>query len=337
MAKMTDVAKLAGVSPSTVSRVLAGGDAVTADKKQKVLMAIEKLNYRPNKLARNLRKLETKTVVVVVPDISNPFFSEIIRGMEQVAQEKGYHVLLGNTQLNKQMEIEYIELVRDKLADGIILLVAQNPQEQIIEASSGLPIVVACAYLDGNDIPTVNIDHFSSAIDMVNHLVSLGHRRIAYISGPLKNNRLSSFRFEGYCQGLFQNQIEIEKQFIVEGNFTIECGYEKCRELLELPTRPTAIFAANDEMAIGAIKAIKELGLKVPEDIAVVGFDDIKLSAYIEPPLTTISQPKQQIGAEAMKVLLQCVDNEALSNYEIILDSKLIVRRSCGSHLHPVK
>lgn len=253
--------------------------------------------------------------------------------MERVAQAKGYHVLLGDTQLNKQMEIEYIELVRDKLADGVILLVAQNPQEHIIEASSGLPIVVACAFIDGNDIPTVNIDHFNSAIDMVNHLVSLGHRRIAYISGPLKNNRLSSFRFEGYCQGLFQNQIEIEKQFIVEGNFTIECGYDKGRELMERPTKPTAIFAANDEMAIGAIKAIKELGYKVPEDIAVVGFDDIKLSAYIEPPLTTVAQPKQQIGAEAMEVLLRCINNETLSSQEIILDSELIVRESCGSHL----
>ncbi|MGC5325086.1 LacI family DNA-binding transcriptional regulator [Brevibacillus sp. SYSU BS000544] len=330
MAKMTDVAKKAGVSVATVSRVLTGKDNILDETRKKVLLAVEELNYRPNKLARNLRKLESKTIVAVVPDISNIFFSDIIRGIETVAQQNGYYVLLGNTHNDIQSEIDYIEMVKEKLADGVILLTARIPKEEIISISQELPVVLACEYVDGADIPTVTIDNISSARKVVNHLVALGHQRIGFISGPL-NVILSRDRLKGYRQALLAHDIPVDESLIQEGDFRIESGYQMASRLLALSQPPTAIFAANDEMAIGAIQSIKEKGFQVPQDIAVVGFDNIRITTIVEPALTTVNQPKFAIGCKAMEILLKIMNNEPIERKQIVLDDELVIRQSCGA------
>ncbi|WP_409305946.1 LacI family DNA-binding transcriptional regulator [Peribacillus sp. SCS-155] len=330
MTKMIDVAKLAGVSTATVSRVLSGNPNVKESLKIKVLEAINQLDYKPNKLASSLRKMESRTIVVVVPDISNPFFSDIILGIKKVAHCNGYYVLLGDTQNDVENEIAYTNLIQERLADGVILLTARMPKHKIQELAHSIPVVLSCEYIDGIDISTVTIDNISSSRKVVDHLVQMGHSRIGIITGPL-NIVLSRDRLKGYRQSLYQNEIEPEESLVQEGDFSMESGYQMCLRLLSLNQPPTAIFASNDEMAIGTIKAIKHKGLRVPEDVAVVGFDNVKLSTIVDPELSTVSQPKMEIGRKSMELLLKEIRNEPIEKRQIVLHDELIIRESCGS------
>jgi LacI family transcriptional regulator, repressor for deo operon, udp, cdd, tsx, nupC, and nupG len=329
MVRIKDVAKLANVSTATVSRVLRNADNVTEETRKRVLEAIEKLNYQPNVLGRYLRRMETETILVVVPDITNPFFSKVLRGIESVAIQNGYQVLLGDTQNNVRLEEEYLNLLRQKQVDGMILLTARIHRDLMEEISKQFPIVLACEYLEGSNIPTVSIDNISSARKATEHLIKLGHRRIAHLSGPM-NIILSRDRLRGYQQAMMQYELDIDPVLIQEGDFTYELGYNLTLKLLALEKPPTAIFAANDEMAIGAIKAIRKLSLRVPDDIAVVGFDDIKIASIFEPNLTTISQPMFEIGEKAMNLLLQLIEGKELDRRQFVLEDQLIVRDSCG-------
>jgi LacI family transcriptional regulator, repressor for deo operon, udp, cdd, tsx, nupC, and nupG len=329
MVRIKDVAKLANVSTATVSRVLRNADNVTEETRKRVLEAIEKLNYQPNVLGRYLRRMETETVLVVVPDITNPFFSKVLRGIESVAIQNGYQVLLGDTQNNVRLEEEYLNLLRQKQVDGTIFLTARISRELIEEMSRQFPVVLACEYFEGAKIPTVSIDNISSARKATEHLIKLGHRRIAHLSGPM-NIILSRDRLRGYQQAMMQYELDIDPVLIQEGDFTYELGYNLTLKLLALEKPPTAIFAANDEMAIGAIKAIRKLSLRVPDDIAVVGFDDIKIASIFEPNLTTISQPMFEIGEKAMNLLLQLIEGNELDKRQFVLEDTLIIRDSCG-------
>jgi LacI family transcriptional regulator, repressor for deo operon, udp, cdd, tsx, nupC, and nupG len=329
MVRIKDVAKLANVSTATVSRVLRNADNVTEETRKRVLEAIEKLNYQPNVLGRYLRRMETETVLVVVPDITNPFFSKVLRGIESVAIKNGYQVLLGDTQNNVRLEEEYLNLLRQKQVDGTIFLTARISRDLIEEMSRQFPVVLACEYFEGAKIPTVSIDNISSARKATEHLIKLGHRRIAHLSGPM-NIILSRDRLRGYQQAMMQYELDIDPVLIQEGDFSYELGYNLTLKLLALKNPPTAIFAANDEMAIGAIKAIRDCSLRVPEDIAVVGFDDIKIASIFEPNLTTISQPMFEIGEKAMNLLLQLIEGNELDKRQFVLEDTLIIRDSCG-------
>ncbi|KYD10696.1 hypothetical protein B4119_2407 [Parageobacillus caldoxylosilyticus] len=329
MVKIKDVAKLANVSTATVSRVLRNADNVKEETRKRVLEAIEKLHYQPNVLGRYLRRMETETILVVVPDMTNPFFSKVLRGIESVAIQNGYRVLLGDTQNNVRLEEEYLNLLHQKQVDGTIFLTARINKELMEEMSRQFPIVLACEYLEGATIPTVSIDNISSARKATEHLIKLGHRRIAHLSGPM-NIILSRDRLRGYQQAMMQYELDVEPVLIQEGDFSYESGYNLTLKLLALKNPPTAIFAANDEMAIGAIKAIRKLSLRVPDDIAVVGFDDIKIASIFEPNLTTISQPMFEIGEKAMNLLLQLMEGKKLDRRQFVLEDRLIVRDSCG-------
>ncbi|SEN46586.1 LacI family DNA-binding transcriptional regulator [Lihuaxuella thermophila] len=332
MAKMIDVARLAGVSVATVSRVLAGSAHVSRETREKVLRAMADLDYKPNLLARNLRKMESKTIVVVIPDISNPFFSDVIRGIQHVAKEHGYHVLLGDTQNDVDAEWDFIEMIKERAADGVILVTARTSPEKIMEMAQEVPLVMACEYIQGAELPMVTIDNVISAKRVVDHLAALGHRRIGFIAGPL-HVIISRDRLQGFVLGLREHGLEQDSSLIVEGDFSIPSGYDQAVRLLQLPEPPTAIFASNDEMAIGAVKAVKQMGLKVPQDVAVVGFDDIPMATVIEPALTTICQPKFEIGKKAMEILLQLIQQSNRSHGHLKLPEKLIVRDSCGGRL----
>ncbi|KMY58097.1 LacI family DNA-binding transcriptional regulator [Geobacillus stearothermophilus] len=332
MASIKDVAKRANVSTATVSRVLRNTGNVTEETRQRVLEAIEALNYQPNVLGRYLRRMETETVLVVVPDITNPFFSKVLRGIEAVALKHGYQVLLGDTQNDARLEEQYLNVLPQRQVDGMIFLTARIRKELMEEMARQFPIVLACEYLEGTDIPTVSIDNISSARKATEHLIRLGHCRIAHLSGPM-NIILSRDRLRGYQQALAQHELEADAALVQEGDFTYESGYHLTLKLLALEKPPTAIFAANDEMAIGAIKAVRHRGGRVPDDVAVVGFDDIQMASIFEPSLTTIAQPMFEIGQKAMELLLALIEGTSARRRQLVLPDRLVIRDSCGGEL----
>ena len=326
---MSSVAKLANVSSATVSRVFNDYRYVTEKTRKKVMKAIKDLNYHPNSLAKQLRKMKTNTIIVVVPDITNTFFSQVLKGIEIVARENGYRVLLGDTENDITIENEYLNTLYEKQVDGLILLTARINQNIIENITKKYPVVLACEYIKNSNFPTVSIDNISSAQKATEHLIKLGHKRIAHITGP-KNIILCRDRLKGYLQAMKDYRLKIDQSLILEGDFYYKTGYNLMLKLISIDNPPTAIFAQNDEMAIGVIKAIKESNLKVPEDIAVVGFDDIKMASICEPSLTTISQPTFKIGQRAMNLLIKILNKKIIKKRNYILENKLIIRESCG-------
>jgi LacI family repressor for deo operon, udp, cdd, tsx, nupC, and nupG len=330
--KMSDVAKLANVSPATVSRVLSNPELVSKETRQKVLDVINQVNYKPHIVARQFRTKETKIILVVVPDITSAFFSKVLRGIEHVAVNNGYQVILGDTENDIEREKEYINLLLQKQADGMVLLTARLNKTDLEEISNHFPMVLACEYMDGLNVPTVSIDNISSARKATEHLIKIGHTKIAHITGPI-NVILSRDRMRGYQQAMMSHDLDIDSAYIQEGDFSFESGYNQALKLLALENPPTAVFAFNDEMAMGAIKAAKDSGLKAPEDLAVVGFDNVKMSSVIEPNLTTINQPKYEIGKKAMELLLKLINGESINKKKFVMKDELIIRESCGSNL----
>jgi len=328
---MLDVAKLADVSPATVSRVLTNPDIVSDHTKDKVLKAIEELNYKPNVLARNLRKMENKNILVILPDITNTFFSQVLRGIDQVASENGYRVLLADTKDELDLEHEYLTYLDLKIADAAIMLTSRNV-EAIEELARKHQIVLACEYIKDSQLPMVSIDNIKSAYKATKHLIDLGHQKIAHISGPM-DIILNKDRFEGYKKALLEANLKFNRDWVKEGEYTVDSGYSEMEKLLQLSAPPTAVFASNDEMAIGAIKAIKNSNMKVPDDIAVVGFDDIKWASIYEPALTTIFQPTFEIGKKAMSILLKLIKEEK-EDFQLerkVYEGELVVRKTCGA------
>lgn len=329
MVRIADVAKKAKVSTATVSRVLSNSVSVRKETAEKVTAAIKELNYQPNILARQLRTMETKTILVVISDISNPFFSKVLRGIKETAIHNGYQVLLGDIVNNAEQETNYLNIMRQRTADGMILLTARSDKETVESIANEFPVVLACEYIEGTTIPTVSIDNISSARKITEHLIKLNHKRIATLTGPL-DVVLGRDRLKGFQQAMSQYDLPLDPFLIQEGDFTFESGYNLMSKLLASQNPPSAVFAASDEMAIGAIKAIKSFGLKVPEDISVVGFDDIKFASIIEPALTTIAQPAFEIGSKAMELLIMLLNDKELRNRQFILEDHLVVRESCG-------
>lgn len=327
--KMSDVAKLAGVSPATVSRVLRQPDLVNQQTRERVLGVIEELNYQPHMIASQFRTRETKTILVVVPDITNPFFSQVLRGIEHTAVDNGYKVILGDSENNIDREREFIDLLFQKQADGMLLLTARMDQLKLEQIANQFPMVLACEYTESLDVPTVSIDNISSARKLTEHLIKLGHTKIAHITGPM-DVILSRDRLRGFQQAMMSHDLPIESSFIQESQYGLKSGYNQMIKLLSLEQLPSAVFVFNDEMAIGAIKAVKDSGMKVPEDIAVVGFDNLELSSIVEPTITTIDQPKYEIGKKAMNLLLKLINGEVLQQRKFVLKDELIIRESCG-------
>lgn len=327
MSNIRDVARLAGVSVATVSRALSNPEKVSPESLEKVHKAIAEVNYRPNMLARNFRSARAYAVVVLVPDIANPFYSLFIRALEDRAHQKGYAVLLGDTRGTPERELEYIRRVETRLADGIVQLRPSSEKSQN-NIPPDVPCVNACGceYTTG---PAIRIDNRAAARSMVEYLISLGHKRIGVISG-LKDNPHAIDRLEGYKEALAGAGIAFEKELIAEGDFTMWSGLNAAFQFCNMKNRPTAIFSMNDEMAIGAMQTLKNQGIKIPEDISVTGFDDIAYAKYSDPALTTISQPAEEMGKMAMDMLLKVIEGEPLSQRECVLPTEFIIRKSTG-------
>jgi len=328
MATMKDVAQLAGVSTATVSRALMNPEKVSVSTRKRVETAVLEAGYSPNTLARNLRRNESKTIITIVPDICDPYFAEIIRGIEDAAVENDYLVLLGDSGQQKKRESSFVNLVFTKQADGMLLLGTDHPFDVSKSEQKNLPpMVMACEFAPELELPTVHIDNLTSAFEAVNYLAQLGHKRIAQISGPMSAT-LCKFRQQGYQQALRRAGVSMNPAYSTIGDFTFEAGAQAVRQLLALPEQPTAIFCHNDTMAIGAIQEAKKLGLRVPQDLSVVGFDDIQFAQYCDPPLTTISQPRYEIGRQAMLMMLDLLKGNDVQAGSRLLEASLVVRGS---------
>ena len=327
MATIKDVAKAAGVSVATVSRVLNTSENVRPDTVEAVKRAIEELNYHPNFLGRTLRRLETLKILVVAPTISNQFFSRVIRGIQSVARQNGYHVMLGITESDREAEREYVEMARRKLVDGLIFLHSALLADEIDSLAAGCPIVFANEFVSNAHVSTVSIDNRRAGYDAAVFLLENNHRRIAFVSaGALYGS--SSLRQEGYCAALLAAGIDPGSQpFLYEG-LTFKAGRRAANSLLQMGSLPDAVFATSDSAAIGIISTLAEAGVKAGEDISVMGFDDNQIAEYYLPPLTTVSQPQLEIGQKAMELLINKIKNLACEDQHLTLPHRLEIRSS---------
>lgn len=329
---ITDVALKAGVSIATVSRVLNNSDhKVNPATRQKVLGVIKELDYRPNALAKGLLMKKTMTVGIIIPDISNSYYAEIVRGIQDMADQSGYAIILLNTDRNQDRIIKHIYFLREKAADGIIFSGGVIHAEKVLSSLKELRERVVVIGRHQVDFSAVVIDDKGGAAKATQHLIELGHRRIGFIGGPDKSNSARD-RLSGYKSALTQSRYPIKTNLIRKGDFTPRSGYLAAKELIQRE-RPTAIFAANDQMALGAIRAIKEQNLKVPDDLSVVGFDDIPVSSYFDPPLTTVEIPKYHIGAVAMEMLMNLISKKNAEKLRWF-HTQLLIRNSTMKNAH---
>ncbi len=323
-----DVAQAARVSTATVSRTLKQPDLVSPETRERVIAAVRQVRYTPNLVARNLRRQETRSVFLVARDLGNPFYLEVFAGIEEAARSRGYTVLLGNSQDSIERERFYVDLVLARHADGLILMTGKSNDLVAKVGPDNLPpLVAAFDYFPDFNLPTVRIDNEAAAAEAVRHLIGLGHRRIGHISGPIPEI-LSSRRYAGYVSALEAAGLTVDPALTVRGEFRLAGGRVGCRALMHLSDPPTAIFCANDEMAMGACNELRALGYDIPGDVSIVGFDDIVFADAFYPPLTTIRQPRHEIGVTAMRLLSEILLGTATSPAEAILPAELVVRGS---------
>jgi len=322
MSNIKKVAKLAGVSPSTVSNVLNGTKYVSDETKEKVTMAVKELDYKPDISARNLRGKKTKSVGVAVPSISNPFYSNITKGIEDFCSSKGYSVLLSNTFHRKQKELQAINLFIEKKVDGIISVsITKNIEELQKIIKTNVKIVSLDQDLVLDKVDSVELNNFKGGFMATQYLIDLGYNDVAFISGPL-NRQTRRERYKGYIQAIKSNNKKLNKNFIriskneekticnnFEDVYEFNNGYNQMASLIN-NNYPDAVFAINDITAVGCIKAIYESNLRIGKDISIIGFDNTSLSKFSTPGLTTVAQPMYKMGSLSAKMLLQRIQNE---------------------------
>lgn len=324
------VAALAGVSTATVSRALQEPYKVRAETRKKVFEAAQKVNFVPNAHARTFRQQSNHTVILLVRDIGNPFYLEIYKGVEEAASEAGYKVLMADARNDESRVANYIEMVRQKHADGLILMTGHFPAGLAREPHLLPPIVIASETIPGVDLPTVKVDNTNASREAVLHLTAQGHRNIAHLAGPLPES-LASDRFEGYRQALEEAGIAFRDELVISGDYSIEAGRDAVRKMLSSRTPFTAIFASSDQMAIGAISELRGRGLSVPADISVIGFDDIIFANAFEPPLTTVRQPRRDMGRHAMEMMVDRLSGNK-AGVTIELETELVIRGSVAPY-----
>lgn len=352
MPTIKDVARKAGVAPITASRVINRSGYVSETTRQRVEAAIEALGYVPNRVARSLRSKQTHTLALVLTDITNPFWTTVARGVEDAASAEGFSVILCNTDESAEKEESYVQVLLQKQVDGFLLVPAHNtaPSVALIQKQR-VPLVVLDRTIAAA-VDTVRSDSVGGAYQLTRHLLMLGHRRIAVLSGPREVSTAVD-RVTGYRRALAEAQVPLDKELIVFGAFTQAGGYAMARRVLELTPRPTALFAANNFIAMGAFKALVEVGLRVPEDLALVAFDDLPSAFTMEPFLTVAAQRAYDMGKQATELLLrrleeatldetsseeatgsaaETVAKRAFEPEEIVLPTDLVVRRSSGTH-----
>ncbi|MCX6137542.1 MAG: LacI family DNA-binding transcriptional regulator [Ignavibacteriales bacterium] len=328
-----DVAREAGVSVATVSRVFNNSSLVIDDTRDKVLGIANQLHFIPNPIARSLSRNRTDAVGLLLPDLHGEFFSEVIRGVDQVVQANKKHLLVSSSH-NERNEIEAaLRMMRGRV-DGIIIMSPGIDAETLLQnISKNLPVVLLNCFVQDTNFDSINIDNYGGAYQSVLHLISHNHRRIAIIKGT-ENNYDSSLRLKGYRQALVDAGVPTVPELEIDGDFTEAAGAAAAKAISRMQDRPTAVFAANDAMAIGAIAALRELGIRIPDDIAIAGFDDIPIARSIMPGLTSVHTSISELGMLAMNRLMTAIDaKEEHHRQQTIIRTTLVVRESCGSHV----
>ena len=329
-ASIKDVAKEAGVSIATVSRVLNDIDVVNEETKKKVLEAIKKLGYRPNIVARSLKTQRTRTIGILIPDISNQFYPEIVRGAEDVANIYGYNVMLCNSDFDTDKEKEYLRVLKEKMVDGVLYM-SSSLENDILDLINELDVKTVLVETDDKnaDLPSVTIDNVKATYEVTKYLIDKDIRDIAFIGVSREDNNAWKKRFTGYKNALQESNIEFREEFTYFHNLKVETGYTGVIEMLNRGVSPKAIVCASDEIAMGAINALRDKGLKVPEDVSVVGFNDNAVASYFYPKLTTVKQPSYDMGSVAMRMLIKLINNKVLEEGHFVLNYKLVERDSC--------
>ncbi|RIV19648.1 LacI family transcriptional regulator [Alicyclobacillaceae bacterium I2511] len=329
MANISDVAKRAGVSAMTVSRVLNSSGYVKTETRKRVVRAMEDLNYIPSGLARSLIQQRTYTLALVVPDITNPFFTTVARGMEDVARKNGYRVVLTNTDEDTNKETEYVHMCATIRADGV--LIAPTGDASVVNlqllSQQSIPFVLIDREVGGLEADLVKGDMVGAARQLIEHLIELGHHRIAAITGP-RNNAASRDRLQGYQWALTQHHLPLADELIKEAVMTRQVDGRFVAELLALPDPPTAIFTANNFQCARALASLRQLGQRVPEDISIVSFDNSDPLCIMEPFITAAIQPAYDFGSLGTQLLLERIEGIHTAPQRIVLEASIVHRKS---------
>ncbi|HYI09063.1 MAG TPA: LacI family DNA-binding transcriptional regulator [Thermoanaerobaculia bacterium] len=331
VATIRDVAARAGVSVATVSRTLNGIGPVHGDTSKRVIAAARALKYVPHAAARSLSIRRSHTIGVLLPEVHGEFFSEVIRGIDVAARQRGYHILVSSSHNDAQEMSAVLRALRGRV-DG---LVAMSPDPELGSISRALTADTPFVLLNSaaTNRPTIRIDNYSGARGMTDHLIALGHRYIAFITGPERNADAAE-RLRGYRSALGMSDTAKRPHIEVPGDFTENSGYAAVQQILAMKPRPTAIFAANDAMAVGALHALREEGLHLPDDMALAGFDDIPMARYLTPKLTTVHVDIAELGRRAVEHLVASIEGTGeLGRKHEVLATTLVVRESCGAEL----
>lgn len=333
MKTVKDVAREAGVSVATVSRVLNDDPVVAEPTRMKVLAAIETLGYRPNLLGRSLRTLKASRILVILPTIANPFYSRIVSSMEEAAQSRDYSLMICATGSEIEKERRYLEMLQTRLADGVIFLTTELPVKELATLAAKYPVVQCSEYIESVKTPLVGIDNRRAAYDAGKYLAGLGHRRIAFI-GSARAYPSAAARFEGFRTALEEDEIPLPEDYIRLANYSYRSGAEAMEQLLALERPPTAVFAISDSMAIGAVRQAAQSGVRVGERLSVMGFDDTAVARVFIPSLTTVSQPRAEIGRIAMELMHESIRRPAKTGAirRVLLDHRIVERESTAEY-----
>lgn len=329
MATISDVAREAKVSVATISRVLNNHPRVSPDTRKRVLEAIERLQYEPNVLARNFRRSESRVILVLCPNFTNPYYGNIVTGIADTARKHGYSAMFCTTQGDRDRERDFLDMLRTKRADGAILLATENSQKFLVHLAGQYPIIQCSEYFPDAGISHVAIDNYKAALHAVRYLTGLGHRQIGLVTS--NDAYLSmSHRYQGYRAELERAGIAFNPawvQYTGEG-YHFSNGVKAIQTLLALPNRPTAVFCVSDILALGALRGALDLGYRVPEDLAVIGFDDVEYATMFKPHITTIRMPCYDLGATSMELLWGLMNGAAGPTRDRLLDFELVIRDS---------
>ncbi|MGE8206294.1 catabolite control protein A [Heyndrickxia sp. NPDC080065] len=324
-----DVAREANVSMATVSRVVNGNPNVKPATRKKVNEVIERLGYRPNAVARGLASKKTTTVGVIIPDISNIFFAELARGIEDIATMYKYNIILSNSDQNKEKELHLLNTMLGKQVDGIVFMGGNITEEHVVEFErSPVPIVLAGSVEPFNKIPSVNINYRQATYDAITEFIEREHKHIAFVIGPKHDPINSEQKLEGYKEALEKAGIPYNEEYVIEGDYTYDSGIEAWQKLSTLPNRPTAILVGNDEMALGVIHGAQDEGITIPDQVEVITSDNTRLALMVRPQLTSVIQPLYDMGAVAMRLLTKYMNKEKVSENIVILPHRIEHRSS---------
>ncbi|MGN1402634.1 MAG: catabolite control protein A [Bacillus sp. (in: firmicutes)] len=323
-----DVAREANVSMATVSRVVNGNPNVKPTTRKKVMEVIDRLGYRPNAVARGLASKKTTTVGLIIPDISNIFFAELARGIEDIATMYKYNIILSNSDENRDKELHLLNTMLGKQVDGLIFMGADITDSHIQEfKKSPVPVVLAGSLEETGEIPSVNINYEDAAYDSTVRFIEAGHKKIALVIGNFAEP-INKKKITGYKKALAEHGIDFDEELVVEGDYSYDSGLEAIRKLNESAKLPTAILVGSDEAAVGVVHASQDAGYRVPDDVEVISFDNTKLTLMVRPQLTTIVQPLYDIGAVAMRLLTKLMNKETVEEHTVVLPHRIEARNS---------